>query len=114
LLELLEDEYKNLWMAPEIFVVLERMPGQRCELTVVLGGARYSYLDIKERLSHFEPRILRLLSELHESDTLTIRKVEHLPTWRSVSGRILLIGDAAHAMGPQLGQVSKGFDDSAR
>ena len=35
-----------------------------------------------------------------------LAEVPNLPTWKTPDGKIVLLGDAAHAMGPYAGQVS--------
>jgi salicylate hydroxylase len=108
LLELFEDEYLNWWMGPDTYVLSVPMPGNVCDMIVFLGqgeSTQTDNLDIQQRLADFDSRIHKIISKALTSELWGVAQILHLPTWRSRSSRILLIGDAAHAMGPQIGQV---------
>ncbi|KAH7407955.1 hypothetical protein BKA64DRAFT_436061 [Cadophora sp. MPI-SDFR-AT-0126] len=60
---------------------------------------------LRQLLSDFEPRV-RKLAELVKPEDCFLWKIAHLPklkSWVSESGRVALLGDAAHAMVPHLG-----------
>ncbi|KAF9633024.1 hypothetical protein BFW01_g3887 [Lasiodiplodia theobromae] len=58
--------------------------------------------QIKELFHDFEPTVTKLLSHAptQEGYLWRISELPPLPTWTSKSGRVLLLGDAAHAMVP--------------
>jgi len=67
-----------------------------------------STVSFRELVSDFEPRV-RKLAELVQPEDCFLWKIAHLPklkTWANGSGRVVLLGDAAHAMVPHLGAVS--------
>ncbi|KAF8851417.1 FAD/NAD(P)-binding domain-containing protein [Acephala macrosclerotiorum] len=60
---------------------------------------------MQETVSMFEPRV-RKFAELVQPDNCFLWKISHLPplpTWVSPSGKVAVLGDAAHAMVPHLG-----------
>ena len=63
--------------------------------------------SLGELVSDFEPRV-RKLAELVKPEDCFLWKIAHLPklkSWVSRSGKVVLLGDAAHAMVPHLGAV---------
>jgi hypothetical protein len=58
----------------------------------------------KERFRDFAPAIQKILSYVEEAEVWKITDTTP-PSWVSKSGRIILIGDAAHAILPYVGQV---------
>ncbi|CZR52464.1 uncharacterized protein PAC_02341 [Phialocephala subalpina] len=79
-------------------------------LDVLAANSSSSYRkgDIKamqETVSMFEPRV-RKFAELVKPEDCFLWKISHLPpleTWVSPSGKVTVLGDAAHAMVPHLG-----------
>ncbi|KAH6716333.1 hypothetical protein BKA61DRAFT_515910 [Leptodontidium sp. MPI-SDFR-AT-0119] len=64
-----------------------------------------SVTSLRQVVSDFEPRV-RKMAELVKPEDCFLWKIAHLPTlksWVSESGRVVLIGDAAHAMVPHFG-----------
>jgi salicylate hydroxylase len=64
-----------------------------------------SIQSLREAVSMFEPRV-RKFAELVKPDDCFLWKIAHLPplpTWVSRSGKVAVLGDAAHAMVPHLG-----------
>lgn len=62
---------------------------------------------MRQRVSMFEPRVRKFV-ELVEPDDCFIWKIAYLPplpTWVGASGKVVVLGDAAHAMVPHLGAV---------
>jgi salicylate hydroxylase len=70
----------------------------------------YTRGDIKELRDMYqdhEPRLRKVLDMVDEDDCRlwTISMLPDLRTWVSESGKVVLLGDAAHAMHPYLAQV---------
>ncbi|PVH69102.1 FAD/NAD(P)-binding domain-containing protein [Cadophora sp. DSE1049] len=64
-----------------------------------------STTSLRQLVSDFEPRV-RKLAELVKPEDCFLWKIAHLPklkSWVSGSGKVVLLGDAAHAMVPHLG-----------
>lgn len=69
------------------------------------SSRRGSLTALTRAVSNFEPRV-RKLADLVKAEDCFLWKIAHLsplPTWISKSGRVALLGDAAHAMVPHLG-----------
>lgn len=63
--------------------------------------------DILSNVSVFEPRVRAFVQMIKPEDCRLwkVAEVPDLRTWVSESGRLTLLGDAAHAMSPHIGQV---------
>ncbi|KAH7084603.1 hypothetical protein BKA63DRAFT_401456 [Paraphoma chrysanthemicola] len=71
--------------------------------------------DILKHFQDFDPVIFKIksLAPSTECYIWRISKLARLPTWISKSGRIVIIGDAAHAMVPNVAQgASQGIEDA--
>jgi 2-polyprenyl-6-methoxyphenol hydroxylase-like FAD-dependent oxidoreductase len=83
-------------------------------LTAPAGGERQVRIeDIRHRFAHFAAPVPEILDSLAGLELLH-HDLEELdePVWGS--GKVLLIGDAAHAMTPNLGQgAAMGIEDAA-
>ncbi|GIZ40840.1 hypothetical protein CKM354_000416300 [Cercospora kikuchii] len=67
--------------------------------------AGYENLEaFRKRWSDFEPAVTELLGETTTVTRWRIAELPDLPTWSSSGGRIILLGDAAHAVPPYAGQ----------
>jgi 2-heptyl-3-hydroxy-4(1H)-quinolone synthase len=78
------------------------------------GGPRQNSIDaIRQSFAHFAAPIPAILDSLSGVELLHHDLEElHSPVWGS--GKVLLIGDAAHAMTPNLGQgAAMGIEDAA-
>lgn len=62
--------------------------------------------EMRAHYSHFDPVIQKILTKVKSCLKWKLADLPPLPSWVSPSGRVVLIGDAAHAMLPYLAQVS--------
>jgi salicylate hydroxylase len=62
--------------------------------------------DMKQQYSKFDPIVQRVLQEVKSCLKWKLADLPPLSNWVSESGKVVLIGDAAHAMVPYLAQVS--------
>ena len=72
--------------------------------------------DAVEKFKKFHPMITKLLDHVDSEKCLIWRfpGLPHLDSWVSKSGKVFIIGDAAHAMLPYAAQgASMGIEDSA-
>ncbi|KAK5229848.1 hypothetical protein LTR96_003460 [Exophiala xenobiotica] len=58
--------------------------------------------DLRLQYRHFDPVLRKLLSHVESCLKWKLAELEPLPTWVSASGRVVLLGDAAHATLPYL------------
>jgi 2-polyprenyl-6-methoxyphenol hydroxylase-like FAD-dependent oxidoreductase len=59
---------------------------------------------LRARFANFGPRVQEYLSELKRDDQIICSAMEWVPVDKVYSGRVVLVGDAAHASSPMLGQ----------
>ncbi|KAG2225383.1 hypothetical protein INT45_010019 [Circinella minor] len=70
--------------------------------------------EMKTHYRHFDPTIRRVLEKVDNCLKWTLADLPVLSNWVSPSGRICLIGDAAHAMLPYLAQgAAQAVEDGA-
>lgn len=62
--------------------------------------------ELKRLFHDFCPQVQSLLSLVETCTKWTIAEVPTLKTWSTKSGKVVLLGDAAHAMSPHLAQGS--------
>lgn len=60
--------------------------------------------QMRETYSQFDPLIRKVIGKVTSCLRWTLADLPPLPTWLSKSGKVVLIGDAAHAMVPFLAQ----------
>ncbi|MGE2836148.1 FAD-dependent monooxygenase [Mycobacterium sp. SMC-4] len=93
------DGYGAIWGSTAEFGVLPLHDGR----TYVWGGARFGHADLSRYRDWPDP--LPALIDAVDTDTLpSVQLVESRPPRRLTRGRVVLIGDAAHAMRPTFGQ----------
>lgn len=61
--------------------------------------------DLRERFALFEAPVRRLLDYAQECSKWRVAELPPLPHWTSKSKKVVLLGDAAHAMIPHVAQV---------
>jgi hypothetical protein len=54
--------------------------------------------EIQQRFHDFDPIAKAILSQARDCKSWALAEVPRLPSWRSKSGKVVLIGDAAHGM----------------
>jgi salicylate hydroxylase len=70
--------------------------------------------EMKKHYSNFDPTIQKVLSHVTSCLKWKLADIPPLPKWVSESGRVVLIGDAAHAMVPYLAQgAATSIEDGA-
>ena len=66
--------------------------------------------EMKGEFHDFDPVVRRILSHVDSCVKWKIAELPNLRAWVSKSGKVVLIGDAAHAMVPYLSQVGSQFN----
>lgn len=69
----------------------------------------YKETDLNEMKSYYKdyhPIVKRIIDQIETSKTWKLLVMGSLTRWVSDSGRVVIVGDAAHAMLPSKGQVS--------
>jgi 2-polyprenyl-6-methoxyphenol hydroxylase-like FAD-dependent oxidoreductase len=59
---------------------------------------------LRVRFGNFGPRVQEYVAALERDDQIICSAMEWVPVERVYSGRVVLVGDAAHASSPMLGQ----------
>lgn len=88
-------------------------PSSKDSLDILAANSASSYrhgsiATLRATVSDFEPRVRKFVSMVKPEDCF-LWKIAHLPklkSWVSGSGKVAVLGDAAHAMVPHLGAVS--------
>lgn len=108
-------------------------PGRHCMAYPIRGGSQYNIVmshpgqasvgkwnepgDIDEMnrtYEKFDPVVRKTLSYVDKALKWTLADLPALPRWRSKNGRVVLVGDAAHAMLPYLSQgAAQAMEDGA-
>ncbi|KAH7390218.1 hypothetical protein BKA64DRAFT_117741 [Cadophora sp. MPI-SDFR-AT-0126] len=70
--------------------------------------------EMKAKYSKWEPGLQKVLGHITECKKWKLASVPPLPTWVSSSGRVVIIGDAAHGMLPYMAQgAAMAIEDGA-
>ncbi|KAJ4183855.1 hypothetical protein NW755_009394 [Fusarium falciforme] len=70
--------------------------------------------EMRQHYKDFDPIIQKVLSKVQSCLNWKIADLPNLPTWVSENGRVVLLGDAAHAMVPFLAQgAAQAIEDGA-
>jgi salicylate hydroxylase len=89
---------------------LEKAPG----VPAGKWAIRASPEEVQDRFSHFCSQVSSALKHTKSATKWNIGDLPELETWRSPNGRIVLAGDAAHAMIPHAaGGSSSAIEDAA-
>ncbi|MEU1391552.1 MULTISPECIES: FAD-dependent monooxygenase [unclassified Nonomuraea] len=95
------------WGAGQVFGLTPQEPGSTNWYAAVATpeGHRESLDDLRARFSGWHTSVVRVLAEADEENVLRHEIHDLWPRLRSfASGNAVLVGDAAHAMTPSLGQ----------
>ncbi|KJX96668.1 FAD/NAD-P-binding domain-containing protein [Zymoseptoria brevis] len=69
---------------------------------------------VKERFGDFDAATRKAIDSVHTVFKCKLVEVFDLPSWSSENGKVMMLGDAAHAMTPNSGQgTAMGIDDAA-
>lgn len=111
LVKLLEDKNANCWIGyrrhlmaypirkSSMFNLVMSHPGQA---PVGAWSELGDIEDMRWQYRHFDPVLQKLLTHVTSCKKWKLAELEPLPTWVSDSGRVVLLGDAAHATLPYL------------
>ena len=106
----------NCWIGPNCHIVTYPLRnGSIYNVAMIYAGEagpagtwdeQTSLDDMKCAYAKYEPVVQELLDLITDVRGWRIRELPKLDRWSSLSGKIVLLDDAAHAMLPFLGQVS--------
>jgi salicylate hydroxylase len=70
--------------------------------------------ELQSRFRDWEPTVRQLIDLVPEALKWQLSEIEEQPTWVSKSGKVVVIGDASHAMVPHLAQgAAMALEDAA-
>lgn len=108
----------NVWVGPAQVIVASNMPDHRdmynmCFVTEEEAGCQGEWHvlgdleHLKAKFRHFDSKVQKLLelADPKECYIWRLSQMPALPTWKSANGRLVLVGDSAHAMLPYAGLV---------
>lgn len=106
--ELLSQPATNVWLGPFRHMII--YPAEGGKILAINGtfpsrnnGAgewnkAASVDEIQQRFHDFDPVAKAILSQARDCKSWALAEVPRLPRWRTKSGKVVLIGDAAHGM----------------
>ena len=103
----------NCWIAPDRHIVAYPFNNSSTyNLAMVHAGPaateqwnqRGNLDEMRQAYADFEPSVREMLGFVTDVRGWKISEVPYLERWRSAAGRVVLVGDAAHAMLPYLAQ----------
>lgn len=112
----LEGKYFLTWpMQPEMpFEMVASVSGQDPDLPAGKWGTRALPEEVKGHLSHFCAEVTEPIKHVDQVLKWSSGDLPVLETWRSPNGRVVLAGDAAHAVIPHAAQgPSAAIEDAA-
>lgn len=105
---LLEQPASNVWLGPGRHVIF--YPAEGGKILAINGtypsrsdvvGAwnkTASVEDVQHQFREFDPLVKSVLAEARDCKSWALAEVPRLPRWGSRSGKVVLVGDAAHGM----------------
>ncbi|KAG5912860.1 hypothetical protein E4U53_005120 [Claviceps sorghi] len=101
------------WLGPDVIAVLYPLQeGNLVNLVIAISDTAFnascgqpgrSVLDaVSDRLRNWDPLLLEILGKADQLVRYPLYQLQTLPSWSR--GSVTLLGDAAHAMAPHLGQ----------
>lgn len=106
----------NFWMGPDRLIIQSNMADigsvalnlYHPSNTGTTGSwkAPGDVLEMRDAFADFGPSMQKLLGLVRECIDWKVVDIPPLPSWVSQGGRVIVIGDAAHAIVPYVGQVS--------
>ena len=106
--ELLSQPATNVWLGPGRHMIV--YPAEGGKILAINGtypsrndsagewNKAASVDEIQQRFHDFDPVAKAILSQARDCKSWALAEVPRLPRWRSKSGKVVLIGDAAHGM----------------
>jgi salicylate hydroxylase len=106
--ELLRQPATNVWLGPGRHMIV--YPAEGGKILAINGtypsrndsagewNKAASVDEIQQRFHDFDPMAKAILSQARDCKSWALAEVPRLPRWRSKSGKVVLIGDAAHGM----------------
>lgn len=123
LAELVNNPVINIWMGPSGHAVCYLLQGGGLynivllcpdtlpeSVNIAIGDAQ----EVREFFKNWDPRLLKLLSMVHEVSKWRLLNSTEMDTWLHPAGKFVLLGDACHATLPYLAQgAAMAIEDGA-
>lgn len=108
--DLVDQPNVHVWLGPDCQVVCYSLKGDfnivmnhaATDEEVKPGPQPASKESVRNLLGGWEPRLSRLLDYAHEFSKWMLFETEQTKTWVHQGGKLVLVGDAAHATSPHL------------
>ena len=105
---LLQRPATNVWLGPGPHVIFYPAEGGRILAingsypsrsdSVGAWNKEASVEDVQNQFRDFDPMVKAILAEARDCKSWALAELPRLPRWMSTSGKVALIGDAAHGM----------------